>query len=88
MEIRKVVGVRVTEFTPEGSTTTIKGKTIYTNHKDISPNSTVDGLIAEKVFLSASTIPNIADVIVGKDIKLYYNKYGKPASVEILPYAK
>lgn len=66
-----ILGKRSVSFTASDGKT-ISGTTIYAG----SENDDVEGLMVDKFFVTAEKMPK-AGIVVGKDVDIYFNKYGK-----------
>ena len=79
----QVIGVRRCEFTAKDGTE-VKGYNIFIAYEIISNGK---GLQADKFFLSDKKVSDMKlnlDELVGKEIKLSYNKWAKVDGIEIL----
>lgn len=77
MEIYKIVGFRKCDFeTKDGKH--IDGYSLYVLRND----ENVTGYVAERVFCSHSALGSYTPRL-NDEIKVMYNRFGKPASVEV-----
>lgn len=79
-----IVGFRQTSFKPQDSDNEIRGTTIFVT----APQDGVTGLAAEKIFLKVGVAEAIAPIVPGMEIKVVYNKWGKPDEVEVISRPK
>jgi len=77
--MKKLVGIKETKFKgSEGDI--VSGKTFYYTE----PQSGVEGVVADKFFLSDEKVTKIAaSLIVGDEFEAYYNRFGKIAAIEL-----
>lgn len=73
----KVVGFRKTEFTAKDTGELISGYNLFL----LGPQEHVEGEACERVFLSEKKMGDYLPII-GDDIRVIYNRYGKVSSVE------
>ena len=79
-----VIGTRPTKFTPKDASGEIQGTTVYIT----MPNDYVTGVAAERVFLKKAVTDICGIPVVGSEIILHYNRYGKPEHFEVLSTPK
>lgn len=80
----KIIGLRKSDFTAKDGTE-VKGFTIYGT--ETIPNDNGKGLMAEKYFLSENKIKGMnldLNTIVGKNVVVSYNRFGKIDKVVVL----
>ena len=77
----RIIGITNTSFVgSEGKK--IEGKTVFISDP-VDPKKG-EGVSSEKFFLSAAKLAGQDfKLAVGQEIKIYYNRYGKPASLEL-----
>lgn len=72
-----VLGKRPLSFTANDGKT-ITGVSLFVgtqfNDSDIAAGAT--GLLCDKFFVSTDKLPK-AEIVVGKDVEIYFNRYGK-----------
>ena len=69
--IYTILGKRNVSFTASDGKT-ISGTTIYAG----AENDDVEGLMVDKFFVTTEKMPK-AGIVVGKDVDIYFNKFGK-----------
>lgn len=72
----KVIGVAPVNFTGQDGRQVV-GHNIYVTYE----RNNTQGLVAERIFLG-SRVEVVPDV--GDEIRLYYNRYGRVESIDIL----
>lgn len=71
--IYTILGKRNVSFTASDGKT-ISGVTIYAGTE--SDDASIEGLIVDKFFVTTEKMPK-AGIVVGKDVDIYFNKFGK-----------
>lgn len=82
----KVIGVARNNFQIRGTDTQVTGVNIYLS--ETIDSSKGKGLSAEKIYLTDRKISDNridVDSLLGKQVRVLYNRYGKVEAVEILP---
>lgn len=75
-----LLGKRVVDFTAEDGRR-VCGFTLYIGHE--SDDTTVDGFIVEKVFVSSEKVA-VKDLTVGSDINVEFNNRGRVIAVSAI----
>ena len=75
----KIVGLKKTRFTGSDGKP-VSGITVYLTE----PQKDVEGLATDRIFLTDERVNNLSFTLaVGLEIVIYYNRYGKVASVAL-----
>jgi len=75
----KIIGLKPTSFTGSDGKL-VSGITIYLTEKQ----KDVDGLSTDRIFLTNERVNNLPFTLsIGLDIVIYYNRFGKVASVAL-----
>lgn len=72
-----VLGKKAVSFTSSDGKE-IRGTTLYAGYE----TDGVEGMVADKLFVSTEKLPK-KDIIVGTDIEVYFNRYGKVDSIAV-----
>ena len=75
--IHVVLGKRPISFTAKDGKE-IAGTTLYLGYE----TKGVEGMAAEKVFISAEKVPT-NDIVVGSEVNVHFNRYGKVEAIDV-----